>query len=144
MPLQDIHQPGKVQQGPAQPSYLVDHYAIHPSGLHVPEQFLQGRTIEIAARITAVIVVFGHQAPAHMPLAQNIRLGGFSLCIQGVERLVQSVLGRFPCIDSTAQGSRCSIGLAGMRGRIAGARHFVPAPPYNRKKENPFHCVPVI
>src|SRR6266446_1754380 len=134
MPLEDIHQPGKVQQGSAQPIDLVDHYTIDPSGFHVRNQFLQGRTIEIAARVAAVIVTFGDHGPARMPLAQNIRFGSFSLCLQRVERLVQSIFSRFPCVDSTALWSWRS----GMLGGMAIARHFLTATPGNRKKENPF------
>ncbi len=79
-----------------------------------------------------------------MPLAQNVGFGSFSLCLQRVERLVQSIFGRFPRVDSTAQGSRRSFGLAGMLGGMASARHFLTAALGKRKKENPFHCVPLI
>src|SRR6266852_1964842 len=101
---------------------------------HIRNQFLQGRTIEIAARVAAVIVTFGDYGPAHMPLAQNIRFGSFMLCLQRVERLVQSIFGRFPCVDSTAQWSRRSFRIAGMLGGIASARHFPPAVLCNWKK----------
>src|SRR6266849_10765603 len=140
MPLEDIHQPSKIQQGSAQPIDFVDHYAIDSSGFHIRNQFLQPWSVEIAARVTAVVVMLGDHGPAHMPLAQNICFGTFSLCLERIERLVQSIFGRFPCVDSTAQWSRRSFGLAGMLGGIPGARHSTPAVLCNWKKENPFHC----
>src|SRR5205085_451517 len=115
---------------------FVEHHAIDESGFHIRHQFLQRRAIEIAACVTAVIVVVGDGGPACKPLAQDIRFASFSLCLQTVEWLIQSILGRFAGVDGTPHGLRTL-------GGIASARHLFSATLGNPKNENPFHCVPL-
>ena len=50
--------------------------------------------------------MLGQQLPALRSLALDVGLAGLPLSIEGVELLIQSVLGRFAGIDGAAQRSR--------------------------------------
>ena len=81
--------------------------------------------------------MLGQQLPALRSLALDVGLAGLPLSIEGVELLIQSVLGRFAGIDGAAQRSR-GVSLAW---RSPPSLDLVDLRPKNR---GPFHLVPVM
>src|SRR5690606_38725530 len=88
VPLEDFHQPGEVHQRSAEAVYLVYNDRIDPTGLDVRYQLLQRRSLDVAARVSAVVVTIGDRDPALGLLAGDVRLGRLALSIQRVEVLL--------------------------------------------------------
>ncbi len=77
--IEPFHEPCKVEQRPAQPVYLINQYAIDAAGLEVVEKPLQGRSFEVRATKTAIIILFRDQCPTSRLLAGDIRFARFPL-----------------------------------------------------------------
>ena len=89
MLLKHTHQPREVEQGSAEAIHLINHDAIDFAGLDMFEQVLQRGPVEIRARESAVVVIVRNGGPAQMPLALDVRFGGFALRLKRVELLVE-------------------------------------------------------
>src|SRR6266567_1700807 len=142
MPLEDLHQAGKIQQRPAQPVHLIDDHAVDVPGLYVDEQSLQCLTFEIAASVAAIVIALRDQSPARVTLAPDVSLPAFSLCFETIERLIETFFGRLPCVDAAPQSGP----LRAIRVRLRHGAHAFLAMAFRAlaKNRNPFHCVPLI
>jgi hypothetical protein len=97
-----LHQPGKVEQGAAEPIYPVGQNAVNVAGLDVGQELLQCWPVEVAAGVAAVVVAAGQAGPAGMGLAVDIGFRRFALGVRRVDVLVESLLGTFARVDRTA------------------------------------------
>ena len=77
---------------------------------HLGEQPLQGGAFERSAGEAAVVVAAGQQAPALVRLGADVGLGRLALVVEGVELLIEPVLGRDPGVDRAAQRRPCAGG----------------------------------
>jgi hypothetical protein len=93
VPLEGAHQACEVQQRPAEAVDLVDHHGVDLAGLDVGHQPPQRRAFGVAAAVAPVVVALRQADPPLVPLGGDERLGGLALRVQGVERLVQALLG---------------------------------------------------
>src|SRR5262249_58523001 len=88
----------------------------------------------------AVVVAGGQALPALVLLAGDERLGRFALGVQGVELLLQALLGALAGVDRAADQ-----GQGGRSGRLAVAvLHAAPPLAVRWKKWKPLQCEPVM
>ena len=92
----------KVGEGTGQPVDLVDHDLLDETGIDVGEQALQARALQGSSREPRVLVDGWQQHPALRFLARDIRGAGFSLRIEGVELLFETLFRTLSRIDGTA------------------------------------------
>ena len=127
--IEQLHQLGKIGQGPGQPVDLVDDHDIDPAGPDFGQEALEGRAVQGAPGYPAVVIAVRHQPPALVGLALYIGLTGLPLGIQGIELQVQVMLGGFAGIDGAADdllGRHQDAFLAGPAyPRCAGRRTWV-------------------
>src|SRR5207302_7261730 len=68
---------------------------------------LQGGPVHVAAGEAAVVVALRQQRPAQAGLAADVSLGGLALGVQGVELLLEALLGALAGVGGAAhQGQR--------------------------------------
>ena len=103
MGVEQLDELGEVGERAGQAIDLVDDHHINRSGLHVGQEPLQGRAVHRPSREAPIVVVGFDQDPALMGLALDVGLGGLALRVEGVEILLQPLLGRDPGVDGTAQ-----------------------------------------
>src|SRR3984893_1193121 len=72
-------------------------------GLNIGQQPLESRPFRRSAGITAIVIKGGKRGPALVPLTLYICVAGLALRMQGIEILLQSILGRFPGVDGAAK-----------------------------------------
>lgn len=111
------------------------------SAAHIREESLQGRAVHGAARIAAVVIGGWQAAPALMDLALDVCLGRLPPVVEGVELLLQPVIGRDPRVDGAPErldGSRAMDDLR-LIGRCS-ARTLSLRP----KNRDPFQVAPVM
>jgi hypothetical protein len=133
MGVEQLDQLGEVRERPGQPVDLVDHDDIDPAVPDIRQQPLQRRALGRATGIAAVVIAGADQGPAVMGLAADVGLRRLVLGVEGVELLVEPVLGRDPGID-------CAADPLGGFGRHAGSSARVRSP----KKRGPDQRVPVM
>jgi hypothetical protein len=131
--IEQLDQFGEVRERTGQAVDLVDHYDIDPVVPDIRQQPLQRRALGRATGIAAVVVTGADQGPAVMGLAADVGLRRLVLGVEGVELLIEPVLGRDPGIDRTADP------LGGF-GHHAGFPARVRSP----KKRGPDQRVPVM
>jgi hypothetical protein len=102
VPIEHFNDPGEVHKGSAEPVYLIDNDAVHGSRLDRCQETLQCRAIHVAAGVAAIVETIGDQLPTFVLLADDERLGSFPLGIQGVELLLEPLLGRLARVDRAA------------------------------------------
>jgi hypothetical protein len=102
--VEQIHQLGKVGQGPGQPVDLVDHHDVDLTRLDLGKQGLQRRAVQGTSRYPAIVELAWNQPPALVGVALYICLAGLPLGIQRVELQVQVMFGRFAGVDGAAAG----------------------------------------
>ena len=90
MLFEGLHEPGEIQERPAEAVDPLDDDAVDLAGLDVGQQAGECRPVEVAAGETAVVVGVRQAGPAFGPLAGDIGLGGFALRVQRIELLVES------------------------------------------------------
>ena len=103
---------------------------VDPYGLHIDEQFLQGRPVHRAAGKAAIIVTVPDQPPALVSLALDVCLGRLTLSVEGVEILLKPLVGRDARVDRTSQAPRPPAPgppLHAPRSRQAPSRRCAPA-----------------
>ncbi|OSM07641.1 hypothetical protein MAIT1_04601 [Magnetofaba australis IT-1] len=133
--LEGLHQPGEIGQGAGKPVDLVDYHAFHLAGLDVSHEAFQRRAVGVAAGIGRIVVVVGNRNPPFRLLAGDVRQTGFPLRLQGVELLVQPLVGGFAGVDGAGNLGR------GVDGGFAA--HGLP--PFRRPKNSgPDQWVPVM
>ena len=74
----------------------------------VAEQPPECRTLRVGTREASVVVAVRDRLPALAALAGDVRLGGLPLCVQGVELLLEPLLGGLARVDGAANGRRAS------------------------------------
>ena len=104
--VEDVDDLGEVGQRPGQPVDLVDDYDVDPPGLDLRHQCLQRRSLEIAARISSVVIGCRLKHPAFVLLAFDEGLTGLALGVKRVEGLFEALLARLTRIDCAAQRAR--------------------------------------
>ena len=104
MGIEDLDQLGEVGQRAGQSIDLVKDNQIEPTGGDIGQETLHRRSAESAAREAAIVVEGGQSRPALVPLAGNIGEAGFALGVEGIEVLLETVLGGFAGVDGAANG----------------------------------------
>ncbi len=102
MGVEQLDQLGKIRQRAGQPVDLVDDDDIDLAVPDVRQKPLQGRALGRAPGIAAIVVAGANQGPAVMGLAADIGLRRLLLGVEGVELLVEPVLGRDAGVDRAA------------------------------------------
>ena len=125
----------EVHQTAGEPIDLVDHHDVHPVRLDVGQEGLEARAVHVPAGEAAVIVVCGDRLPALVLLAGDVRLTGFALGVEAVERLFEPFLVALARVDGAADGPGLLV-LRDHDSSLAG-----PASPKNR---GPLTCCPVM
>ena len=69
----------------------------------IGQQPFQAGPLHVAAREAAIVIDAVSSRPALVPLAHDKGFAGFALGIEGVESLLQALLGGFARIDRAAQ-----------------------------------------
>ena len=128
--LERLDQLGEVHQRAAEPVDLVDDDDVDQPGLDVAQQALQRRPLQRAARDAAIVVLVRQRDPALGALALDVGQPRLALGVEGVELLLQPLLGGLAGVDRAAE-------LAGRRGA-----HALPL--RRPKNSGPFQRVPVI
>ncbi len=100
--VEQFDQLGKVGQRAGQAIDLVDDDDVDLAGSDIVQQPLQGRAVGVAAGEAAIVIFGPDQGPAGMGLASDIGLRRIVLGIEGVEVLLQPLIGRDPGIDRAA------------------------------------------
>ena len=98
--VEGLHHLGEVEQRSAQAVDFVDDDAVNAPGVNVVQEALQGGPVHIGSGEAAIVVGAGQAEPAFVALAGDIGFRRFALGIQGVERLVEALFGRFPRVDA--------------------------------------------
>jgi hypothetical protein len=117
-----FHDPGEVQQRPRQPIHFVDRHAIDAARGDVGQQTLERRPLHVAAGEAAVVVAVGRAGPAFMGLALDEGLSRLALGVEGVELLLQALLGALARVDGATQrgaGGRRQLAVPGRVHRAA-------------------------
>ncbi len=94
-----LHHPRKVEQAAAEPVHLVDHDAVDLAGLDVGHHALERRALHVAAGEAAVVVLDVGELPAQVRLALDVLLAGLPLGVEGVELLLEALLGALASVD---------------------------------------------
>ena len=100
--IEDLYDPREVHQRAAQPVHLVDRDTVHRPGLDGCQQPLQRRPVHIADGVAAVVEGLGDHLPALLFLARDVGLGGFALGVEGVELLLEPLVGGLARVDRAA------------------------------------------
>ena len=72
-------------------------------GLDIGQQPFESRPFRRSPGITAIVIEGGKGSPALVPLTLYICVTGLALRMQGIEILLQSLLGGFPGVDGAAK-----------------------------------------
>jgi hypothetical protein len=99
---EQFDQLGEVGERAGQAVDLVDHDNIDPAVPDVRQQPVQRRSLGRTAGIAAIVITGADQGPAVMGLTADVGFRRLVLGVEGVELLVEPVLGRDPGIDRTA------------------------------------------
>jgi len=100
--IEDLDDLGKIGQRTGQPVDLVDDDRIDATRRDVVKQPLQSRPIRRRAGEPAVVITCTLANPAFVSLTVDESLAGFALRLQGVELLLEPLLGGFAGVDRTA------------------------------------------
>ena len=153
MRIEDLDDLGEVGERAGQPVDLVDHDDVDLARLDIGQQPLQSRALHGAAGDSRHRrIVAGSASPALVPLARDVGLAGLALGIEGVELLLQPLLGRFAGVDGAAQAQRAAARPCGrsccLRRALVMRRPPLSAEPLPDvtmpKKRGPDQCAPVM
>ena len=100
-----LDQLGEVGERSGETVDLVDDDHVDPAEFDFAEQPFQGRALKVAPGIGGVVVMLGQELPSLRSLTLYICLAGLPLRVEGIELLIEPVLGRFAGIDGAAQRS---------------------------------------
>ena len=113
MLVEHLDQLGEVGERAGQPIDLIDDDHVDPSRLHVNEQLLERRPIHRPAGEAAVVVTIPNQSPALVRLALDVGLARLPLSVEGVEILLEPLVGRDARIDGAPQAASDRVILHG-------------------------------
>ena len=135
MLVEQLDELSEVRQRAGKAVNLIDDDYVDFLGLHILQQPLQSWPVGVAAGESAIVVFGSQHCPSGVRLAPDIGLRGIILCVEGVEVLIEPLVGRNACIDRTADQLRRH-----------GLHDDVPFDGLTRKPKNfgPFQRVPVI
>jgi hypothetical protein len=102
MRVEHLDHLGEVGERAGQPVNFVDHHDIDQALIDVTKQTLQRWSFHRSTRQTAVVVSGLDQTPSFTSLALDERFARLALCLQRVEVLFQSFLGRLAGVDCAA------------------------------------------
>ena len=102
MGVEDVDDLGKVGKRACQPVDFVDDDDFDLAGLDVGKQPLKGGTLHRPAGETAIVIEIRDCGPARVLLARDEGFAGLTLCIEGVELLLQPLVGGLAGVDCTA------------------------------------------
>nr|WP_245818271.1 hypothetical protein [Roseomonas rosea] len=102
MGVEEVHKLGEVGQRAGEAVDFVENDQVGLAGADVSRELLQRRALEGAARETAIVVAGGERDPAFVTLAPDEGLAGVALGIEGVEGLLQPILGGLAGVDGAA------------------------------------------
>ena len=105
----DLHDPGEVQERPAESIHLVDHDAVDLAGFDVRHQPIQSGPVHAAAGESTVVVVLGNADPAFVLLAGDERLGRFTLGVERIEFQLEAFFTGFAGVDRAANRRRLGL-----------------------------------
>ena len=80
--VEQLHHLREVEERTGQAIDLVDHNAVDPACCNVGKEPLQGRSLDVAARETAIIVAVGQDCPAFVFLRCDVCFGSFPLRVE--------------------------------------------------------------
>ena len=101
--VERFDQLGEIGERTGQPIDLVDDDDIDLTSRHGVEQRLQSRAVQTAAGIAAVVVAAGDKRPSFMGLAADIGGAGLALGVEGVEVLLEALVGGDAGVDRASQ-----------------------------------------
>jgi hypothetical protein len=101
--VEHLDQLGEVGERSGQPIDLVDDDYVDPPDLDIGEQFLKRWPLHRTAGIAAVVVAVPYQPPPFMGLALDVGLGRFPLGVEGIEVLLEPLVGRDTRIDRATE-----------------------------------------
>jgi hypothetical protein len=143
MAVDDLHDPGEVEERAAKAVDLVDDDAVDLPALDRGEEPFERWPIHASAREAAVVVPPRKTDPAGVLLARDVRLGGLALGVEGVELLLEPLLGALPGVDGAAHDPR-GLRIAIPALRAARRAHEQPPRRPKPKKWKPFQWAPVM
>src|SRR5207248_1278220 len=100
------------------------------------QKAIKRRPVQVAAGEAAVVVMLGQADPARLLLALDESLGRFALGVEGIEFLLETILDRFPSVDSAANNA--------LRRRFRRLGHGESPLSRSRKKRKPLVWEPVM
>jgi hypothetical protein len=106
MSIEQLDHLGEVGERAGEAVHLVDHDRIDPVAPDVPEKPLQARPLHGGAREAAIVVGRLDEPPALMALTPDIGLAGLALGLEGVEILLQPLLGGLAGVDGATADPR--------------------------------------
>ncbi len=115
--VQDLHDPGEIEERPGQPVDLVDNDAVDAPRLDVGHQPPQRGPVHVPAREPTVVVGVGQADPAFKLLGCDVRFSRLPLGIEGVELLVEPLLCGFAGVHGAA--GRGGLGVSAADHRVA-------------------------
>jgi hypothetical protein len=101
--VEPVHHLREVEERSREAIDLVDDHDVDALGIYVGEEALEGGTLDVGARETAVVVVRVNQRPA---LAPRVRLAGLALRVERIELLLEPVRCRLAGVDRAAARRR--------------------------------------
>jgi hypothetical protein len=105
--IEGFDQPREVGERTGQPVYLIDDDHIDPAGSYFLEKPGKRGAVHRSSRIAAVVIAVSEQGPALVELALDVGFASFSLGIEAVEVLIQTLVGGFPRVDGAAKSLLC-------------------------------------
>ena len=117
--VEQLDELGEVGQRPCQPVDLVDDDDIDPSRANVIQQPCQGRPVYGTARKATIVITISDQLPAFVSLTPDIGLRRFSLIVERVKPLFQSILGRDTSINRAARARFAALPIHGRQNALA-------------------------
>jgi hypothetical protein len=101
--VEGLDDPGEVGERAGQPVDLVDEQEVDPAALDIGQKALQRRSRHGAAGETTIVVWALDELPTLVSLAGGVGFTGLPLGVQGIESLVQALLGRLAGVDRAPQ-----------------------------------------
>src|SRR6516165_6667068 len=143
--VEDLDDLGEIGERAGQPVDFVDDDRVDPPRGDIGKQPLQRGPIQRGAGEPAIVISRAQAHPALVPLTVNESLAGLTLRQQGIEFLLETLLGGFAGIDGTANPCAPRYAAAGRpRHRSAAAPTEAPARLVRPKNRGPDQCAPVI
>jgi hypothetical protein len=96
---------GEVGQGAGESVNFINDDGVDSLRGNIVQKLFQSWPFHVAAGEAAIVIASGDDMPSLVALAEDVSFARLSLGIQGIERLLQPLLGRFAGIDGAANPS---------------------------------------